>query len=142
MRYARSVRWLLVLGLCAACDGRDAKPAPIKHVDRLDERDRGELIQIAGRASEITARMVRGSTGPAHIRFQLALEHDGRTLTVVTKDVVPDLFREGVDVEVVGRWVHTADVRDALDKEGFEDVRGNDVLLAREIRVAPIKFQF
>jgi len=133
------VRLAVVLALCAACDGRDARPAKIKHVDRLEERDRGELIQIAGRASEIYAR---AGSGPPHIRFQLALDHDGRTITVVIKDVVPDLFRDGVDVEVIGRWVHTEDVRDALDKEGFADVRGGDVLLARSVLIAPIKFQF
>jgi hypothetical protein len=136
------VRWLLVLGLCAACDGRDVKPAPIKRVDRLEERDRGELIQIAGRASQIVARMARGSAGPAHIRFLLTLDHDGRTIAVVTKDPVPDMFREGVDVEVIGRCVHAQDVREGLDHEGFTDVRGGDVLLAREVRLAPLDFQF
>jgi hypothetical protein len=75
-----------------------------------------------------------------HARFEL--QRDGRTVTVVIKDPLPDLFRDGVDVEVVGRWVHTADVRDALDKEGFTDVGSDDVLLAREVRLAPISFQF
>jgi hypothetical protein len=52
------------------------------------------------------------------------------------------MFRDGVDVEVVGRWAHTADVRAALDMEGFNDVRDRDVLLAREVFLAPISFQF
>ncbi len=69
MRYARGVRLaLLVLGLCAACDGRDDRPKKIKHVDRLEERDRGELIEIAGRVSGTVARM---GSGLPHIRFEL-----------------------------------------------------------------------
>ncbi|MEP6861630.1 MAG: cytochrome c maturation protein CcmE, partial [Deltaproteobacteria bacterium] len=130
-------RWLLVLGLCAACDGRDDRPKKIKHVDRLEERDRGELVEIAGRVSGALARTV---AGVPHARFEL--QREGRTITVVIKGPLPDLFRDGVAVEVVGRWVHTADVRDALDKEGFTDVRGGDVLLAREVFLAPISFQF
>jgi hypothetical protein len=131
------VRWLLVLGLCAACDGRDDRPKKIKHVDRLEERDRGELIEIAGRVSGALARTV---AGVPHARFEL--QREGRSITVVIKNHLPDLFRDGVDVEVVGRWAHTADVRDALDKEGFTDIGGDDVLLAREVRLAPISFQF
>ena len=128
---------VLVLGLCAACGGGDDRPKKIKHVDRLEERDRGELIQIAGRVSGALARTV---AGVPHARFEL--QRDDRSVTVVVKDHVPDLFRDGVEVEVIGRWVHTADVRDALDKEGFTDVRSHDVLLAREVRLAPIRFQF
>jgi hypothetical protein len=137
-RYARGVRVaLIVLVACIACGGHDDRPPKIKRVHRLEERDRGELVQITGRASGILAR---AGSGPPHIRFELALAD--RSITVVTKDYVPDMFRDGVDVEVTGRWVHTADVRDALDKEGFRDVRGEDVLLAREVRIAPISFQF
>ncbi|HEY6038497.1 MAG TPA: cytochrome c maturation protein CcmE [Kofleriaceae bacterium] len=128
---------LIVVVACIACGGHDDRPPKIKRVDRLDERDRGELVQIAGRASAIRART---GSGAPHLRFELALA--GRSITVVTKDYVPDLFRDGVDVEVTGRWVHTADVRAALDKEGFQDVRGEDVLLAREVRLAPLSFQF
>jgi hypothetical protein len=58
----------------------------------------------------------------------------------VIKNYLPDTFRDGVDVEVVGRWAHTADVRGALDQEGFTDVRGRDVLLAREVFVNPPEF--
>lgn len=137
-RYARGVRVaLIVLLACIACGGHDDPPPKIKRVHRLEERDRGALVEIAGRASGILART---GSGAPHIRFELALAD--RSITVVTKDYVPDMFRDGVDVEVTGRWVHTADVRDALDQEGFRDVRGEDVLLAREVKLAPITFQF
>ena len=134
------MRWVACVSVVwlAACDNHDAKPrATIKHVDELEERDRGELIHLEGRASEITAR--RGSAA-THLRFTLS--HGSRRVTVVDKDVVPDLFREGVDVTVTGRWVHTADVRDGLDKEGFTDVRDADVFLARDVTIDPITFQF
>jgi cytochrome c-type biogenesis protein CcmE len=134
------MRWLACATVVwlAACDSRALKPrATIKHVDELEERDRGELIHLEGRVSEISVR--RGSGAP-HLRFTLS--HGERRITVVDKDFVPDVFRDGVDVTVTGRWVRTADVRDGLDKEGFVDVRDADVVLAREVAIDPITFQF
>ncbi|HET9990455.1 MAG TPA: hypothetical protein VFQ65_18115, partial [Kofleriaceae bacterium] len=66
------MRWLACVSVVwlAACDSHDAKPrATIKHVDELEERDRGELIDLEGRASEITAR---GHFDGPHVRFTLS----------------------------------------------------------------------
>jgi hypothetical protein len=129
---------LAALALLVACESHGAKPrSTVKHVDELEEGDRGELIIVEGRASEIMART--GFDVP-HLRFTLS--HGGRRLTVVDKAVVPEAFRDGVDVKVTGRWVRAADVRDGLDKEGFLDVQAADVFLAREVAIDPITFQF
>jgi len=138
VRYAAPMR-LAALALLVACESHDAKPRvmTVKHVDELEESDRGELIIVEGRASEI---ITRSGFDVPHLRFTLS--HGGRRVTVVDKAVVPEAFRDGVDVKVTGRWVRTADVREGLDKEGFMDVGRPDVFLAREVTIDPITFQF
>jgi cytochrome c-type biogenesis protein CcmE len=140
VRYNGAMRWLACVAIVwLACDSHDVKPRVLrtKHVDELQERDRGELIRLEGRVSNASSR---GHFAVPHVRFTLT--SGPRSVTVVDKDVVPEVFRDGVDVKVTGRWVRTADVRDGLDKEGFTDVRDPDVFLAREVSVDPITFQF
>jgi hypothetical protein len=124
--------WLVAI---LACSTREA-PIVLKDVDQLGEADRHELVKVRGVASGIQAR---GGSRPAHISFTLS--HGDRSVTVVTKDVLPDLFREHSDVVVTGRYVRAEEVRAALDTEGFGDVTG-DVFLARDVFVRAIEFQF
>jgi hypothetical protein len=48
------MRWLACVAVVwLACDGGDGRPRALrtKHVDELQERDRGELIRLEGRVS-------------------------------------------------------------------------------------------
>jgi len=118
--------WLLAI---VACSTREA-PIVLKDVDRLGEADRHELIRIHG---SISAARAHGHFSPAHISFTLSRE--GHAVTVVTKDIVPDAFRDGSRAIVTGRYVRADEVRAALDAEGFREVSG-DVFLARDVRAS------
>ena len=109
----------------------------VKYVDELGPRDRHELVQLRGTAVSIQGFMLGGER---HVKFKL--DHGNARVTVVHKGVVPDLLRDGVEVKVVGRWVPTAEVRDALVTEGFKQaiVEASDVFLSREIVTLPPEF--
>ncbi|MEO8554019.1 MAG: cytochrome c maturation protein CcmE [Kofleriaceae bacterium] len=123
--------WLLAL---VACSTREA-PIALKDVDQLDEDDRHELIKARGM---ISAARVHGEFSPAHVSFTLS--HGGRAVSVVTKDILPVAFRDNNEATVTGRYVRAAEVRDALDAEGFPEISG-DVFLARDVMVRLV-FQF
>ena len=98
--------------------------------------DHGELIKIEGSVSKVE---VHGKHDAPHLSFQLA--HGGQTVTVVSKGIVPDMFREGAPAVVLGRWVETTTkIRADLNGEDFADITGPEVFLAREVHAVTPSF--
>jgi hypothetical protein len=134
-------RLVLALALAIACGDTDSRPPPEKAIvskfaDELRPSDRQELLRVRG-----TAVGIKGFKRNNEPHVQFYLEHGDARIIVVHKGVVPDLFRNGVDVKVLGRWAATEDVRDALVSEGFKEViLKDDVFLSREIVVLPPDF--
>jgi cytochrome c-type biogenesis protein CcmE len=135
------VRLVLALALVLACsDSESRAPETViaRTVDELRPNDRLKLVQVRGTVGgTINDFMLHGER---HVKFKL--DHGNARVTIVHKGVVPDLFRDGVEVKVLGRWVPNDEVRDALVAEGFQDVlvEASDVFLSREIVVVAPDF--
>ena len=129
MRFA----WIVVLAL-VACDDHPAKQqhadVRVTSIERLGDSDRGEMISLTGTVSTVEARKIH-----EELRVNFRLSHGGRDVVVVTKGVLPEMFRERVTARVIGRWVATRTVREDLDREGFTSVTSEDVFLARDVIV-------
>jgi cytochrome c-type biogenesis protein CcmE len=114
--------------LVVACDTtHDSRPH--RFVEQLTASDHGELIKLEGSVSTVE---IHGKHPKPHLSFQLA--YGGQTVTVVSKGIMPVLFREGAPAIVLGRWVDvSAKIRADLNDEDFADVTGVEVFLAREV---------
>jgi hypothetical protein len=134
-------RVVLVLALVLGCGDTESRPPPEKAIvskfaDELRSSDRHELVQIRGTVLAIEAFE---RFGERHVQFRL--RHGDVDIFVAHKGAIPDLLRNGIEAKVLGRWVPTEEVRDALVKEGFKAlILKDDVFLSREIVVLPPEF--
>jgi cytochrome c-type biogenesis protein CcmE len=125
------MRAALFVALVVACEnhGITHDSQPHRFVEQLTASDHGELIRLEGSVSKV---VVHGKHPEPHSSFQLA--HGGQTVTVVSKAIMPVLFREGAPAVVLGRWVETTTkIRADLNDEDFANVTGPEVFLAREV---------
>ena len=93
---------LVVLWVTLGFEGNEVPYVTINELKEIAQTSKQERFRLGGRVQE--GSIVRDENNQLSISF--ILEQDGATLPVSYHKIVPDMFKEGIDVIVEGKYVN------------------------------------